>query len=382
MLIKLTERQVMLKRAARQFAEEHLQPLAAEYDRRQETPMDLLKLMGRLKYLGLTAPLKYGGAGLENDTVAVCLVIEELSGVDAAIGFIAAVQNATAVSPLNALGTEEQKERYLAPMARGEKFGALAITEANAGSDVASMETRAVADGDAYILNGQKIFITNGGFADVIIVAAATERSGKRKKLTLFIVEKENPGFKVGAKEDKLGVRASATNEILLQDCRVPKKNILGGLNAGMGLALSTLELGRTLIAAQCVGICQASLEASVQYCNERAQFGQKIGQFQMNQVKLADMATQTEAARLLTFEAASLKDQGLPFGIASSMAKLYASEAAMRASHQAVQIHGGYGLMKAYPLERYFRDAKMAEIYEGTSEVQRMIIAGAVLKG
>ncbi|GAB4330611.1 MAG: acyl-CoA dehydrogenase AcdA [Promethearchaeota archaeon] len=381
MQFQLTPKQEMIKRAVREFAENEIRPVAAECDENQEMPEHVLRKMAELKYFGLPVSRKYGGAGLERDTVAFCVATEEIGRVDASASITVGVHGSVVAAPLHEYGTEDQKERFLRALATGEKVGAFTVTEPNAGSDANRVETRAVEDGDEYVLNGTKIFATNGGIAEIFLVVAATGRKGSRQDLTIFIVERDAPGFQLGKKENKLGVRASATNEILLQDVRVPRENVLGTVGGGMGLAMRILDYGRILMAAQCVGLGQACLEAMLRYSNEREQFGSKLGRFQMVQAKIADAATEVEAARLLTYQAADLRDRGMPYAVKSSMAKLFASEAAMRAAHSAVQVHGGYGLMKGFPVERYFRDAKMAEIYEGTSEIQRMVIASRLLR-
>jgi len=381
MLIKLTEAQERMRKTTRDFAEREIAPVAGICDENQELPAKVIEKMAKMKYFGLPIPEKYGGAGLENDSISVIIATEELGRVDASISITMGVHSSVCAYPILKYGTERQKEKYLPTLAGGEKIGAFCLTEAHSGSDANMIATFAGEDGDDYVLNGTKVFVTNGGIADIFLVVAVTEQSKPRQRLTTFILEKERPGFSIGKKENKLGVRASSTTEVHFRNVRLPRENILGDLHQGMRVAMGTLEFGRIGIAAQCVGLGQACLEASLRYSNERSQFGRKIGQFQMIQAKLANMAMEVEAARLLTYQAASLKDQGMPYNVQSSMAKLYASEAAMRAAHDAVQIHGGSGLMKPSHVERYFRDAKMAEIYEGTSEIQRMVIATSLLK-
>ncbi len=377
----LNEKQKMLKKITRDFAEEYIVPVAKESDDKQELDATTFKKMQEMNYFGACLPEEFGGAGLHNDTIGFSIVVEEISRADAAWGITIAVHNGVVAYPLYKFGTEDQKKNYLEDLARGNKVGAFCLTEPNAGSDAGGVQLTAVKDGDEYILNGTKIFATSGGIAKTLLVVAKTGEKDSRRELTVFIVDGDTPGYSVGVKEDKLGVRASNTSELVFEDVRVPQENILGGTGEGFKMAMKILDFGRIGIAAQCVGLGQAALEASVKYSNERVQFGQPIGRFQGVQWKIADMACAVESARLFTYKAAYLHDMGEDFGIASSMAKLVASEAAMLAAHGAVQIHGGYGLMKAYPVERYFRDAKMGEIYEGTSEIQRLVIAGNLLR-
>jgi butyryl-CoA dehydrogenase len=340
-----------------------------------------MEKMKEMNYFGTCIPEKYGGAGLHNDTLSFCIVTEEIGRVDASWSITTGVHCSVVASPLYRFGNEEQKQKFLIPLAKGDKIGAFCLTESNAGSDAAGVQLKGEKDGDEWILNGSKIFATNGGIANILLVVAKTGEKDKRKELTVFIVDTETPGYSVGVKEDKLGVRGSNTSELVFQDVHVPEENILGKRGDGFKLAMQTLDFGRISIAAQCVGLGQACLEASVKYANERVQFGQPIGRFQGIQWMISNMATAVESGRLLTYKAAYLCDQGKEYGFTSSMAKLVAAEAAMQAAHDAVQIHGGYGLMKAYPVERYFRDAKMGEIYEGTSEIQRLVIANHLLR-
>jgi len=377
----LNEKQKMLKKITRDFGEEYLVPVAKESDEKQELDETAFQKMKEMNYFGACIPEEYGGAGLHNDTIGFSIVIEEIGRADAAWGATIAVHNGVAAYPIYKYGTEDQKQRFLTDLAKGNKVGAFCLTEANAGSDAGGVQLTAVKDGDEYILNGTKIFATSGGIAKTLLVVAKTGEKDSRKQMTVFIVDADTPGYSVGVKEDKLGVRASNTSELVFQDVRVPQENILGGSGEGFKMTMKILDFGRIGIAAQCVGLGQAALEASVKYSNERVQFGKPIGRFQGVQWKIADMACAVEAARLFTYKSAYLHDNGMEFGMASSMAKLVASEAAMQAAHGAVQIHGGYGLMKAYPVERYFRDAKMGEIYEGTSEIQRLVIAGNLLR-
>jgi butyryl-CoA dehydrogenase len=377
----LNEKQKMLKKVTREFAEKYIAPVARESDDKQELDPLVMEKMKKMNYFGTCIPEEYGGAGLHNDTISFCIITEEIGRLDTSWSITTGVHCSVVASPLYRFGTEDQKQRFLIDLAKGEKIGAFCLTEANAGSDAAGVQLKAEKDGDEWILNGSKIFATNGGIADTLLVVAKTGEKGSRKELTIFIVDRETPGYSVGVKEDKLGARGSNTSELVFQDVRVPKENILGKQGEGFKLAMQTLDFGRISIAAQCVGLGQAALEASVKYGNERVQFGQPIGRFQAIQWMISDMACAVESGRLLTYKAAYLCDQGKKYGFTSSMAKLVASEAAMKAAHDAVQIHGGYGLMKAYPVERYFRDAKMGEIYEGTSEIQRLVIAHHLLR-
>ncbi len=381
MNFKLTEKQLMIKKITREFAEKYIAPVAEESDQNSQLDPTVMEEMKRMSYFGTCIPKKYGGAGLHEDTVSFCIITEEIGRVDASWSITTGVHASVCAYPIYVFGTEEQKQKFLIPLARGEKLGVFALTEANAGSDAGGVETNAYLDGDEWVLNGSKIFATNGGIAETLLVVTKTGEKGRRKELTIFIVDTNTHGYSVGVKEDKLGVRASNTSELVFQDVRVPKENLLGGIGKGFGIGMKILDYGRILMAAQCVGLGQAALEASVKYANERVQFGRPIGSFQGIQWKLADMAVGVECARLLTYKAAYMCDNGLDYGVVGSMAKLKASEVAMQATHDAVQIHGAYGLMKAYAVERYFRDAKMAEIYEGTSEIQRMVIAQKLLR-
>ncbi len=377
----LTEKQKMIQKTTREFAEKYIAPIAEESDQKQELNQDVFEKMKEMNFFGTCIPKEYGGAGLHDDTLSFCIITEEIGRIDASWSITTGVHCSVVAAPIYRYGTEEQKQKFLIPLAKGEKLGTFALTEANAGSDVGGVQLSAVLDGDEWILNGSKIFNTNGGIAKILLVVANTGEKGEKRNLTIFIVDTNTPGYSVGVKEDKLGVRGSNTSELVFQDVRVPQENILGKIGDGLRLSLKILDFGRISIAAQCVGLGQAALEASVKYANEREQFGKKIGRFQGIQWKIADMACAIESGRLLTYKAAYLCDNGQDYEIASSMAKLIASEAAMQATHDAVQIHGGYGLMKAYPVERYFRDAKMGEIYEGTSEIQRLVIASRILR-
>jgi len=358
----LTEKQKMIRKITREFAEEYIAPIAEESDQNSELDPRVMEEMKRMGYFGTCIPKEYGGAGLHNDTVSFCIITEEIGRIDASWSITTGVHASVCAYPIYAFGTEEQKQKFLVPLAKGEKLGVFALTEANAGSDAGGIETSAYLDGDEWVLNGSKIFATNGGIAQTLLIVAKTGVKGKRKELTIFIVDTDTPGYSVGVREDKLGVRASNTSELVFQDVRIPQEHILGGIGSGFRLGMQILDYGRILMAAQCVGLGQAALEASVKYANERVQFGRPIGSFQGIQWKITDMAVAVECARLLTYKAAWMCDNGLDYGTVGSMAKLKASEAAMQATHDAVQIHGAYGLMKAYAVERYFRDAKMAD--------------------
>jgi butyryl-CoA dehydrogenase len=376
----INKKQQMIRKITREFAEKYIAPIAEESDRASELDPVVFNLMKDMGFFGICIPKEYGGAGLHNDTTSFAIIVEEIGRIDASWAITVGVHCSVVAYPLYIFGTEEQKQKFLIPLAKGN-LGAFALTEANAGSDVAGIETSAVKEGNDWVLNGSKIFATNGGIAKTLLVAAKTGKIGRKSIFTVFIVDTRTPGFSVGVKEDKLGVRASNTSELVFQDVRVPQENVLGGVGNGFNVVLKILDFGRILIAAQCVGLGQAALEAAIKYANQREQFGQKIGRFEGVQWKIADMGCAIESARLLTYKAAYMCDQGLDYGLTSSMAKLTASEAAMDATYYAVQIHGGYGLMKAYQVERYFRDAKMGEIYEGTSEIQRMVIATHLLR-
>jgi len=378
MNFEFNETQLMIKDMARKFAEEELAPTAMERDEKEEFPHEQVKKMGELGLMGMMVEEQWGGAGL--DTVSYVLAMEEISKVDASAGVIMSVNNSLVCWGIDVHGTEDHKERYLRDLASGRKLGAFALSEPEAGSDSTNQHTSARRDGNNYILNGSKNFITNGSTADVVLVMAATDRTKGAKGVSAFIVEKDFPGFSVAKKEQKLGIRSSDTVSIAFQDCRIPAANLIGQEGSGMKFALSTLDGGRIGIAAQALGIAQGSLEASIKFSKERKAFGKPIGELQVIQFKLADMATNVEAARMLTLSAAALKDRGEKFGYASAMAKLFASRIAVQAALEAIQIHGGYGYMREYKVERFLRDAKVTEIYEGTSEIQHMVIARHLL--
>jgi alkylation response protein AidB-like acyl-CoA dehydrogenase len=375
----LTEEQRIIKQTARDFANEQLAPLAAEYDRTEEFTAPQAKLLAEMGFLGMMVPEEYGGAGL--DTVSYVLAMEEVSRACASTSVTMTVQNSLVCWPISYFGTEQQKQKYLKPLAEGKILGCYGLSEPAAGSDPASMATTAVEDGDNYVLNGSKIFISNGGVSQVALVWATTDRDLKHRGITCFIVESNTPGFVVGAEEKKLGIRGSNTVELHFENCRVPKENILGKVGDGFKIAMQTLDGGRIGIAAQAVGIGQACLDAAVKYAHERQAFGKPLAEIEAIQIKIADMAMEVQASRLLTFNAAWTKDQGVRFSKEAAMAKLHSSETATRAAHMAVQIHGGYGYLRDFPVERLYRDARITEIYEGTSEIQRLVISSAALK-
>jgi len=371
--------QLMVRNMAREFALKELEPRAAEIDEKGEFPHETIKKMAELGMLGMTVPEKYGGA--QFDFLSLAIAVEEISKGCGSTGVITAVHNSLSCWPIVNWGTDAQKEQYLPRMAMGELLGAFGLTEPNAGTDPAAMETTAVLKGDKYILNGSKRFITNGGVAGIFIVFAKTTPEKGTKGISAFLVEKSFPGFSLGKHENLLGLRGTANCELMFDDCEVPKANVLGELNSGFKVALGTLDVSRIDIGAQAVGIAQAALEKSIAYSKERKQFGKPICEFQMIQAKLADMATRILAARLLVYFAAHQKDSGKPrFSQESAMCKLFAAETAVAVTREAVQVYGGYGYTKDYPVERYFRDAKCMEIYEGTSEVQRIVIARNLL--
>jgi butyryl-CoA dehydrogenase len=377
--LSFTNDQLMVRNMAKEFANKELEPRAAAVDETGEFPHDTIKKMAELGMLSMTVPEKYGGAAF--DFLSLAIAIEEISRACGSTGVITAVHNSLACWPISNWGTDAQKDKYLPRMATGELLGAFGLTEPNAGSDPGAMEATAVLKGDHYVLNGSKRFITNGGVAHVFIIFAKTDPAAGTRGITGFIVEKGAKGFSLGKHENLLGLRGTANCELIFEDCEVPVENILGKLGEGFKVALGTLDVSRIDIGAQAVGICQAALDKSLVYSKERKQFGKPICEFQMIQAKLADMACQTMAARMLVYYAAHQKDSGKTrFNMESAMCKLFAAEAAVAVTREAVQIHGGYGYTKDYPVERYFRDAKCMEIYEGTSEVQRIVIARTML--
>ncbi|MBD7909199.1 acyl-CoA dehydrogenase [Sporosarcina gallistercoris] len=375
----LSEEHEMIRKMVRDFAEKEVAPTAAERDEEERFDMDLFKKMAELGLTGIPWPEEYGGIG--SDYLAYVIAVEELSRVCASTGVTLSAHTSLAGWPVFKYGTEEQKQKYLRPMAEGTKIGAYGLTEPGSGSDAGGMKTTAKLDGDDYVLNGSKIFITNGGIADIYIVFAVTDADSKHKGTTAFIVEADYPGFSVGKKEKKLGIRSSPTTEIIFDNCRVPKENMLGEEGQGFIIAMKTLDGGRNGIAAQAVGIAQGALDHATDYAKERVQFGKPIVANQGIGFKLADMATSTEASRLLTYQAAWLESNNLPYGKASAMAKLMAGDTAMKVTTEAVQVYGGYGYTKDYPVERFMRDAKITQIYEGTQEVQRLVISRMLTK-
>ncbi|HEX6738491.1 MAG TPA: acyl-CoA dehydrogenase [Vicinamibacteria bacterium] len=374
----LNEEQRLLKQTVRDFAEAELRPHSREWDEKQEFPREIFTKLGELGLMGVVWPSEYGGSGLA--TLDYAIVMEELARVDAGVALSVAAHNSLCSGHIFLAGSEEQKRRYLVPLAKGEKVGCWGLTENSAGSDAGGTKTTAVRDGAQWVLNGSKTFITNARIADVAVVMAVTDRTKGKKGISAFVVERGTPGFRPGKKEDKLGVRCSDTSELILEDCRIPAENLLGQPGMGFVDTLRILDRGRIGIAAFSLGIAQASLEASMKYAKDRRQFGHAIAEFQAVQFKIADMSTKVEAARLLTWRAAALRDSGQDHTLQSSQAKLYASEIAVEAALDAIQIHGGYGYIKEYPVERYLRDAKLGTIGEGTSEVQRLVIARELL--
>jgi alkylation response protein AidB-like acyl-CoA dehydrogenase len=374
----LSEEQRLLKKTVREFAESELRPHSREWDEKQEFPREVFAKLGELGLMGVTWPTEYGGSALS--TVDWTIVMEELARVDAGVALSVAAHNSLCSGHIYLAGSEAQRAKYLTPLAKGEKVGCWGLTESSAGSDAGGTRTTAVRDGAHWVLNGSKTFITNGRIADVAVVMAVTDKTKGKKGISAFIVERGVQGFRAGKKEDKLGVRSSDTSELVFEDCRIPGENLLGREGHGFIDTLRILDRGRIGIAAWAVGIAQASLEAAMSYAKGRKQFGLAIAEFQAVQFKVADMATQTEAARLLTHRAASLRDAGKEHTAESSMAKLFASEMAVQVALDAVQIHGGYGFIKEYPVERYLRDSKLGTIGEGTSEVQRLVIARELL--
>lgn len=379
----LSKEHEMARTLFHEFAEKEVKPLAQEVDETEHFPRETVNKMAKTGFLGIPVPKEYGGQGC--DTLAYAMCVEELSKVCATTGVIVSAHTSLCCDPIKTYGTEEQKQKYLIPLAKGEKLGAFGLTEPGAGTDAQGQQTKAVLDGDEWVLNGTKIFITNGKEADVYVVIAVTgtvEKRGKmQKEISAFIVEKGTPGFEFGTKEKKMGIRGSATYELIFTDCRIPKENMLGKQGEGFKIAMHTLDGGRIGIAAQALGIAEGALERTVEYVKERKQFGRSIAQFQNTQFQLADMATKVQAAQMMVYRAAMAKDTQKSYSVEAAMAKLYAAEVAMEVTTKAVQLHGGYGYIREYDVERMMRDAKITEIYEGTSEVQRMVISSNLLK-
>ena len=375
---RLDEEHELFRRTARDFAQKELEPRAKEFEEQHEVAPEILKNLGELGYLGLVAPEAYGGVGA--DALSYTLVMEELSRACASTSTVVSVQNSLVEFPLVEFGTEAQKQKYLPKLATGEWMGAFGLTEPESGSDAAGMKTTAVRDGDVYVLNGAKRFITNAAFAHVFVVFAITDPEAGNRGVSCLLVERDTPGFTVGAEEEKMGIRGTSTCELFFEDCRVPVGNLLGEFNHGFKVAMLTLDSGRIGIAAQALGIAQAALDEALKYAQERIAFGKPLAAFQSIQFKLAEMKTKVEAARLLTYQAAWKKDQGEDCILESSLAKLYAGEIASEVADEAVQIHGGYGYIRDYKVERLYRDARITRIYEGTSEIQKLIIARQLL--
>jgi len=377
-IFPLTDEHKMIRDAARDFAQNEIAPIAAKFDESGEFPHETIKKMGAMGFMGIEVPEEYGGSGM--DTLAYVLALEEICKADAAHGVIMSVNNSLYCYGLLRFGTEAQKKKFLTPIATGKSIGAYSLTEPMSGSDAGTMKSRATKDGDFYILNGRKSWVTSGPVAECVVVFMMTDPAKKQKGVSAFLVDAKTPGFIRGKKEPKLGIRASATSELVFENCRVPAENLLGNEGDGFKIAMTVLDAGRIGIGAQALGIAEAAYEAARQYAGEREAFGQKIGQFQGTGFKIADMKTRIEASRLLIYNAALLKERskktGERFSTEAAMAKLFASETAMFCAHQALQIHGGIGYSKELPVERYFRDAKITEIYEGTSEIQRMVIS------
>ena len=384
----LSKQHEMARQLFKDFAENEVKPLAQEVDEQHRFPRETVEKMAKYGFLGIPVPKEYGGQGCDILTYAMC--VEELSKVCGTTGVIVSAHTSLCIDPILTFGTEEQKQKYVVPLAKGEKLGAFGLTEPGAGTDAQGQQTKAVLDGDEWVLNGSKCFITNGKEADVYVIFAVTGKIEKRgrmmKEISAFIVEKGTPGFTFGTKENKMGICGSSTYELIFQDCHIPKENLLGAQGKGFNIAMHTLDGGRIGIAAQALGLAEGALETTINYVKERKQFGKAIGQFQNTQFQLADMATKVEAAKLLVYKAARKKDEfktnpKISYSFEAAQAKLYAAEVAMEVTTKAVQLHGGYGYIKEYDVERMMRDAKITEIYEGTSEVQRMVISANLLK-
>ncbi len=379
MNFELTQTQQLFKQMISEFADKEVKPLAAEVDDLERFPIETVEKMGKLGLMGIYVPKKYGGAG--GDYLMYSIAVEELSRVCGTTGVILSAHTSLCVAPILYFGTEDQKQKYLPKLSSGEWIGAFGLTEPNAGTDASAQQTTAVEDGDDYILNGSKIFITNAEYAHVYIVFAMTDKSQGTRGISAFVVEMGTEGFSIGKKEHKLGIRGSATCELIFENCRIPKSNLLGRVGGGFGIAMKTLDGGRVGIASQALGIAQGAMDETVKYTKERKQFGRSISAFQNTQFQMADLQTKVEASRLLVRSAAWKQGEGQSFSNDAAMAKLFAAETAMEVTTKAVQFHGGYGYTREYPVERMMRDAKITEIYEGTSEVQRMVIAAKLFK-
>ncbi|MGI5948728.1 acyl-CoA dehydrogenase [Peptoniphilus sp.] len=371
---RMDKEHLLLKQMYEQFAETEVEPIAADVDATEEVPMENVKKLARYGFFGIPFPKEYGGQGA--DYLAYAMAVEELSKKCATTGVIVSAHTSLCCAPIYENGTEEQKQKYLPDLLSGKKIGAFGLTEPGAGTDASGQRTTAVLDGDEYILNGSKIFITNAGFADVFIVIAMTDRSKGNHGISAFIVERGTPGFTVGEPEDKMGIRGSSTCELIFEDCRIPKENLLGKEGKGFKIAMKTLDGGRIGIASQALGIAEGAIDATVEYTKERKQFGRRISQFQNTQFELANMKTDADAAKLLVYRAADAKQNGEAYSHYAAMAKLFAAEAASDITRRCLQLFGGYGYTRDYPIERMMRDAKITEIYEGTSEVMRMVIS------
>ena len=380
----LDKKHEMARTLFKEFAEKEVKPLAQEVDETEVFPRGTVEKMAKAGFLGIPVPKEYGGQGCDPLTYAMC--VEELSKVCGTTGVIVSAHTSLCCDPIQTYGTEEQKQKYLVPLAKGEKLGAFGLTEPGAGTDAQGQQTKAVLDGDEWVLNGSKIFITNGKEADIYVIFAVTsvvtDAKGRSKKMiSAFIVEKGTPGFTFGTKEKKMGIRGSSTYELIFTDCRIPKENLLGQEGKGFGIAMHTLDGGRIGIAAQALGLAEGALERTIEYVKERKQFGRAVGAFQNTQFQIADMATKVQAAQYMVYRAAMAKATQKTYTVEAAQAKLYAAEVAMEVTTKAVQLHGGYGYIREYDVERMMRDAKITEIYEGTSEVQRMVISSALLK-
>ena len=378
MNFSLTKELEYVRKMVRDFAETEVEPLAADIDAEHRFPEETVEKMAQYGLLGVPFPTEYGGAG--GDHISYAITVEELSKKCASTGVICSAHTSLCCWPIFNWGTEEQKHKYLPDLLSGKKLGAFGLTESNAGTDASGQQTRAVDGGDCWILDGAKVFITNGGYADVFVVMAMTDKSKGNHGISSFIVEKGDPGFSIGKTEDKMGICASSTTELIFQNCKIPKDRLLGEVGQGFKVAMSTLDGGRIGIASQALGIAQGALDVTVDYMKARKQFGKSLSKFQALQFMVAELATEIEAARLLVYRAADMKDKHLPYGPAAAMAKYFAAETAMHVTTKCVQLHGGYGYTKDYPVERMMRDAKITEIYEGTTEVQKMVIAASVL--
>ena len=375
MNFQLTKEQEFVRKMVREFAETEVEPIAADIDKEHRFPVETVEKMAKYGMMGIPFPKEYGGAG--GDEVAYAITVEELARVCGSTAVIVSAHTSLCCWPIYKFGTEDQKKKYLPDLLAGKTLGAFGLTEPNAGTDAAGQQTRADLDGDEYVLNGAKVFITNGGYADIFVVMAMTDKSkGTRGGISAFIVEKGDPGFSIGKTEDKMGIHGSSTTELIFQNCRIPKDRLLAKVGQGFKVAMSTLDGGRIGIASQALGLAQGAFDVTVEYMKSRKQFGRRLSQFQALQFEMAEMKTRIEAARLLVYKAAFLEDAGADYGEAAAMAKLFAAETAMAVTTKCVQFHGGYGYTADYPVERMMRDAKITEIYEGTSEVQKIVIA------